>query len=138
MPHAQCGGFMKSPEREQSRLGSRFFIVPVPLPVPLPGFLSGELMSSRTITPPLAASPLSRTFCAPFSGTGTGTGMGTSKTPERRSLFESHRQRRWFHEAMRRGQSAVGRFRPLRREIGHYSNQRDISLENAIPLTTLA
>ncbi len=31
------------------------------------------------------------------------TGHGHEQTPERQSLLGSHRQRRWFHEAMIRG-----------------------------------
>ncbi len=66
-------------------------LVPVPLPLPLP---VPDSLPEKTL------GRLGFRRSKVRTGTGTGTGTGTLKTPERQSLFGSHRQRRWFHEAM--------------------------------------
>ena len=37
----------------------------------------------------------------------TGHGHGHEQTPERQSLLGSHRQRRWFHEAMKKASIGI-------------------------------
>ncbi len=62
-----------------------FLLVPVPLPVPVP-----DSLPEKTLVR-LGFHRSGRRRVR--TGTGTGTGTGTSNTPERQSLFESHRQR---------------------------------------------
>ncbi len=78
--HRQSRWYQEAPLKGgEEPCNPQLLLLLVPVPVPLPD----SLPESKFRT-----------------GTGTGTGTGKLKTPERQSLFESHRQSRWFHEAM--------------------------------------
>ena len=73
-----------------------FFTVPVPVPMPMP---ETEAEHATESTRRCLKRLRKATGCSAKK-----TGHGHEQTPERQSPLGSHRQRRWFHDAIRNPQ----------------------------------
>ncbi len=75
--------------------------VPVPVPMPMPMPMPETEAEHAAESTRCCLKRLRKATGRSAKKTGHGHGHGHEQTPERQSLLGSHRQRRWFHEAMK-------------------------------------